>query len=183
MRKGHFKSHRSSGQGNRGRAFEEYIDFNNSLYLSNRLAVVTKLPTAMKIVGTQGNKHTAVFDKKSTVDYYGVYAGRPILFDAKSVARTSFPLNMVHAHQVDYLERVEEQGGIAFLLVELREADTTFYLPLGMLRKYLKDARQGGRKSIPIADFEVYAYEVRRGRVPLDYLAVVDKLLERGQVG
>jgi len=42
---------------------------------------------------------------------------------------------------------------------------------------YIRKANSGGRKSIPLSDFEVYAYEVKRGRgVPLDYLAVLDQL-------
>ncbi|PAE96754.1 Holliday junction resolvase RecU [Shouchella clausii] len=172
-----------------GNSFEYLIDLVNSQYNAKRIAVINKRPTPMKIVKRLGIKRgtenfVAIFDKKSTVDYDGVYAGKAIAFEAKTILNLQrFDLKRIQPHQLEHLKRTEEQGGVAFFLIEFQSTRTTYYVPLSMINKYVADMERGGRKSISLDDFAVYAYEVRRGRVPLDYLAVVDKLLERGQVG
>lgn len=171
-----------------GNSFEYLIDLVNSQYNAKNIAVINKRPTPMKIVKRLGRKKgtenfVAIFDKKSTVDYDGVYAGKAIAFEAKTILNLQrFDLKRIQPHQLEHLQRTEEQGGVAFFLIEFQSTRTTYYAPLSMINKYVADMERGGRKSISLDDFAVYAYEVRRGRVPLDYLAVVDKLLERAQL-
>lgn len=167
-----------SGQGNRGMSFEMVINLVNNQYKGRGIALINKRPTPVKVLKSKGTKViSGYYEEKSTVDYDGVYQGKAIVFEAKSTQRNHFPLSMVSPHQVDYLDRANRNGAIAFLLVELSKLHRVYLLPYEQLAGYLKRARQGGRKSIPLDELEVYAYEVERGRgVPYDYLAAVDKL-------
>ncbi|MFC0854385.1 Holliday junction resolvase RecU [Halalkalibacter oceani] len=167
-----------TGHGNRGMAFEMAINIVNDLYKGRGIALINKRPTPVKVLKSRGTKITSgYYEEKSTVDYDGVYKGRAIMFEAKSTKRPHFPLSMVTAHQVDYLDRAHRNGAIAFLLVELAVKRRVYYMPYQLLAYYLMRAKKGGRKSVAQEELEQYGYVVERGRgVPFDYLAVVDKI-------
>lgn len=168
------------GYGNRGKSFENIIDHTNKIYQNKGIALINKRPTPMKIVGkTRGNQHICVFSHKSTVDYDGIYRGKPIVFEAKSVNSTRLPLDIITDHQISYLDQADKHGAISFLIVEIRPLQDVFIVSNSMLQKHVKIAKNDGRKSISMDDLEVYAELVRSGNgVPLDYLRVVDKLIE-----
>jgi recombination protein U len=166
---------------NRGMGFEALINLTNDLYNRRGLALITKLPTPMKVLGPAKvkNQHVAVFEKPSTVDYTGVYRGRAIEFEAKSThSLTAWPLKDIHDHQVEHLRRVDQHGGIAFVLVEFVKQHGIFLLTARHLLQVWAAAQAGGRKSIPIDDFDRMCLQVGPGRgVPVDYLAAVDQLI------
>lgn len=168
------------GYGNRGKSFENLIDHTNRIYQNKGVALINKRPTPMKIVGkTRGNQHICVFSHKSTVDYDGIYKGKPIVFEAKSTNLKRLPLDIITNHQIKYLDQADKQGAISFLIVEIRPLQDVFIVSNSLLQRYVEIAENGGRKSISMDDLEVYAELVRSGNgVPLDYLQVVDKLLE-----
>lgn len=165
--------------GKRGQAFEQMLDFTNRIYENRGIALINKRPTPVKVLKTKGVRViSAFYDKKSTVDYDGVYKGRAIAFEAKSTKKKNLPLDMIPDHQVKYLNQAEKHGAISFLIVEMKSFRDVFIIPSNMLRKYIKNAKNGGRKSIPIDEMEVYARLVEsKNGVPLDYLSVVDKLI------
>lgn len=171
--------------GRRGMSFENLINMSNAIYERKGKAVINKRSTPMKIIGeTKGGQHLCVFSEKSTVDYDGVYRGRSIQFEAKTIKEKRFPLNKITDDQIDFLNRSEAQGAICFLLVEMRARQTIYLVPNQMLQKYIRDAKNGARKSIPIDDMGVYAWLVEsRNGVPLAYLDVVDKLIKEKVVG
>lgn len=166
--------------GKRGQSFENLIDYTNQVYRNKGIAIINKRPTPMKIIGkTRGNQHLCVFDKKSTVDYDGIYKGKPIVFEAKTTSLKRVPLDIIADHQIEYLNQAESQGAISFLIVEIRPIQDVFIVSNSMLQKYVKNAENGGRKSIPLDELEIYAELVKRGNgIPLDYLSVVDRLIE-----
>lgn len=166
--------------GRRGMPFENLINMSNAIYERKGRAVINKRPTPMKIIGrTKGGQHLCVFSEKSTVDYDGVYKGKSIQFEAKSIKEKRFPLNKVTGGQVEFLNRSEAQGAICFLLIEMRARQTIYLVPNQMLQKYIREAEKGARKSIPLDDMEVYAWAVEsRNGIPLDFLQVVDKLIK-----
>ena len=43
------------------------------------------------------------------MDYIGAVQGIPVCFDAKECAADTFPLQNVHQHQVEFMERFEKQ--------------------------------------------------------------------------
>ncbi|MBX6333732.1 Holliday junction resolvase RecU [Candidatus Saccharibacteria bacterium] len=160
---------------------ESTLNVVNRIYQTRNIAIINKRATPMKIIGqTRGHQHICIFDKKSTVDYDGVYLGRAIFFDAKSVqTKTRFDLKNIEQHQYDYLSTVEKHGGIAFLLIGFEGSGELFFCSMSMIRHYWNEAKGGGRKSIPREAFEYEAMLVKdTGRAPMDYLACVDQMIE-----
>lgn len=168
-----------TSQANRGQAFEQLLNFTNLQYEKAGVALIHKRPTPMKLLRPQGFHFLATFEKKSTVDYDGVYRGRAIYFEAKSTREESrFDLKQIEPHQIEHLEKAEKLGGICFFLIEFAKSQEVFFVPLSTMRHYLLHAKNGGRKSIPKEDFDYYAYSVEKTkRAALDYLIYVDKLI------
>lgn len=165
--------------GNRGMVFEGHIDLSNEMYESQGRAVINKRPTPVKVLERKGRFITlAVFEKPSTVDYDGVYRNRRIDFEAKEVADlTRLELRRIEDHQYEHLEKSHRHGSMAFILVSFVRNRKMYLLPFVALRVFKQASMEpGGRKSISIDDFEIEGYEIRNGRVPVDYLAAVDKL-------
>ncbi|GGE47851.1 Holliday junction resolvase RecU [Pullulanibacillus camelliae] len=171
--------------GKRGMTFENLVNYTNKIYSNQKRAVINKRPTPMKIISkTRIGQNICVFDSKSTVDYDGVYKGYSIQFEAKTTKEKRFPLDMITSGQVQFLNSAEYQGAICFVLLEMRVTNSVYLIPNQMLQKYIRDAQNGGRKSIPLDDIEVYAQLVKTGNgAPLDYLTVVDDLISKGVVG
>lgn len=168
------------GQGNRGMAFETAINHTNQMYAYQNIALINKRSTPVKVTRSKGTKVVSgYFENKSTVDYDGVYRGHSIVFEAKSLSGKSFPLNNVADHQYDYLDQAQKHGARSFLLIEFRDTREVFLLPYVTLKHYKSKADAGGRKSIPLEDFEIHAYGVEQGRgVRVDYLAAVERWMK-----
>lgn len=166
------------GYGNRGMAFEMMIDMVNKQYAARNIALINKRPTPVKVLKSKGTKVlSGYFEEKSTVDYDGVYEGKSITFEAKSVDGKRFDLKNIHKHQLEYLQKAQKHGAHSFFLIEFRAMREVFFVTLSFVENYIRRAEQGGRKSIPYDDFTVYGYTVERGNeVSLDYLAIIDKL-------
>ncbi|MED4581847.1 Holliday junction resolvase RecU [Brevibacillus choshinensis] len=170
-------------QANRGQAFEDILNFTNVQYERAGIALINKRPTPIKATKTKGSRVLAgYFEEKSTVDYDGVYHGRAIYFEAKSTRETTrFDLANISNHQIEHLEKAERNGAICFFLIEFAKTHEVYFLPLATMRHYLLHAANGGRKSIPKDEFDVYGHAVEPSRrVALDYLLQVDKLLGNG---
>jgi len=165
---------------NRGMAFEQLIDRTNQMYDNMEMAVINKRPTPVKILKQINRSMISGFlEKPSTVDYDGTFRGRSIVFEAKSVRELNrFDLKNMQDHQVEYLSKCHRAGAISFLLVEFVKHHTIYLMPYETLAHYWTRAQAGGRgtKSIPIEDFNINAYEVASGRVPVDYLKVVNQI-------
>ena len=107
-------------RGLRGSLLEEEINHTIALYEEKNLALIQKIPTPITPIKLdQSHKQItlAYFDKKSTVDYMGIVQGIPICFDAKECHKDSFPLQNLHAHQMDFMKRFMLQGGISFIIL------------------------------------------------------------------
>ncbi len=139
----------------RGEKLEELILASNLFYQKHGVARIDKAPTPIKVVNTiDGTKITeAYFEKKATVDFYGIVQGHFICFDAKQTATSSLPLKNIHLHQIEYMKDVEKQGGISFLIVEFSQVNKFFMLPYEVLNDYYTMSKNGGRKSIPLDAF------------------------------
>ena len=109
-----------NSRGLRGSTLEEFINHTNTRYSEMGLALIQKIPTPITPVRIdKEHRHItlAYFDKISTVDYIGAVQGIPVCFDAKECNADTFPLQNVHEHQIRFMEKFEQQGGIAFLLI------------------------------------------------------------------
>lgn len=168
-------------QANRGQAFEQLVNIANEQYRRAGVALIHKRPTPVRVLKSKGTQVLLGFyEAKSTVDYDGVYRGRAIYFEAKSTReRNRFRLDLIREHQLKHMEEAERCGAICFFLIEFVLLRKVFFVPFGHVRHWVQRAKQGGRKSIPLDELEVYAYEVKRTRrAVLDYLVCVDRLLE-----
>jgi recombination protein U len=165
-------------QANRGKYLEDWIEQTNQVYNNKGLAVINKIPTPWKIQRnyspfTKQYKISGAFpEKKSTVDFGGTASKQSIWFDVKATTqRTSFPLANIYGHQLEYLQKVAEQGGKAFVLIHFKELKKTWLIWIDQLIKFINES---GRKSIPIAWFEDNCDEIKQGQgVMLDYLPTV----------
>ena len=107
-------------RGLRGSLLEDMINRTNEKYRESGLALIQKVPTPitpMKIDSESRHITLAYFDQKSTVDYIGAVQGVPVCFDAKECAETTFSLQNIHAHQVQFMREFEQQDGIALGLI------------------------------------------------------------------
>ena len=108
-------------RGLRGSTLEDMINHTNEIYREKKLALIQKIPTPITpITIEKSTRHItlAYFDQKSTVDYIGAVQGIPVCFDAKECAVKTFPLQNVHEHQIRFMKEFEEQGGIAFIILQ-----------------------------------------------------------------
>lgn len=164
---------------NRGLLFEDEINTSNEYYRNTNKAVIYKKPTPLKIVKTGNNANNkfyineAYFEKPSTTDYNGIYKGMYIDFEAKETKnKTSFPLNNIHAHQVDHLAKIIEHGGIGFIIVNFKMLNEIYILDGRIVKKYM----DGETSSIPLNVFKTEGVLVPQGYIiTVDYLKAVDK--------
>ena len=163
-------------RGLRGSQFEIVINQANEKYRELRLGLVQKIPTPIKPVEIDDDRHItlAYFEKKSTVDYIGVVQSFPICFDAKECASSSFSLSNVHEHQFKFMADFEAQGGISFLLIHFTKEDKYYYMTFFELKKYYEEAQNGGKKSIPVEELRPQFFVTEKLGVPLHYLEGVN---------
>lgn len=164
--------------GNRGMGFEAELNDVCLYYKEKGLAVFTKRPTPINIVKvdyTRGAKITeAYFETQSTTDYNGVYKGRYIDFEAKSIhGKTSFPLANIPPQQINHLKAVLEQGGIGFFLIDIVPLQKVFLLPASYVIEFYEKRE---RSSIPLSEFPSYGKEVAQSYRPrYDFLPLIDE--------
>ena len=162
-----------NSRGLRGSMLEDLINRTNKEYFDDELAVIQKLPTSIKPVeldSERGVISLAYFDAKSTVDYMGNVQGVPVCFDAKETAQKSFPIANIHKHQIDFMDKFSNQGGLSFMIVSFTKLDEIYLLDLETIKQYWSASLEGGRKSIPYSAFNKDYKIDRVGRYLIHYL-------------
>ena len=169
---------KSVNYGNRGMNLEELLNDTNAFYREKNIAVIYKKPTPIqitksKIIDGHLRITDAFFKTPSTLDYNGLYKGKYVDFDAKETQRkTSFPLDNIHQHQLDHIEKVIEHGGISFLIIYIN--NLYYYLDGHDIINFIKNNE---RKSIPYSFIQESGYEIKVQLSPkLDYLKIIDLL-------
>ena len=168
---------------NRGMSLESDINESNEYYLSIDKAIIYKKPTPIKITKVDYPSRDkakiveAFFTVPSTTDYNGLYKGLYIDFEAKETRnKTSFALENIHPHQIKHIRNIYNHKGIAFLIVRFTTLNETYLL---YSKDFLDFIDKEKRKSIPLSYFKDKGYLIKDGYRPrIDYLSVVDKLLE-----
>lgn len=164
--------------GNRGMTLESDINITNDYYQQNNIALIYKKPTPIKVLKVSPDKtriKDGFYEKKSTLDYNGIYKGKYLEFDAKETdSKTSFPLSNIHQHQLDHIEQVIKYQGIAFLIIRFNLLNKTYILMGEDLIKFINDNE---RKSIPITYFNEHCENIPLKYQPrIDYLNIINKL-------
>lgn len=171
-----------SSQSNRGMDFEELLNFSNAQYQQKGWARIEKIATPFKQVGVhKQGVFLAVRDHASTVDYFGIFDGRAIVFEAKQTKETTrFPFDNLHEHQVAYLRQAEKLGAVSFVLIEFSRLEEVYLVNASYIVEMWDAAERGGRKSISIDNIRHFGDQVTSGRgVALDYLSVVERRWKR----
>ena len=164
-------------ENNQGQEFEDLIEWANMQYYERGEAVIQKIPVPWKVerrfnLATNRNEIVSAYpEHKSTVDFGGTAKGRSIWFDAKVTKnRTSFPIKNIKEHQIEFLKRVNEQGGIAFLLVFSQAQNKTWYLDILDLLYFMQTEK---RQSLPFTWFDEKCPLVDSHQgIVLDYLSI-----------
>ena len=170
-------------RGLRGSLLEDLINRTIETYRETGLALIQKIPTPitpMQIDRETRHITLAYFNPKSTVDYIGVVQGIPVCFDAKECAGTTFSLQNVHPHQVQFMREFEEQDGIAFFLIFFTRENLYYYLPFRHFLPFWERAERGGRKSFRLDELDLtYVIPQEQGLI-VPYLDMLNKdLMER----
>lgn len=170
------KSNKFTFYGNRGMTLEEDINLTNEYYKEKKIALIYKKPIPIKVLKINETKtriQDAFYEKKSTLDYNGIYKEKYIEFDAKETNnKTSFPLSNIHNHQIEHIKNILEYKGITFLIVRFNLLNKTYIL---MGEKLIDFINKENRKSIPINYFEENCQEIKLKYSPrLDYLNIID---------
>lgn len=170
-----------NSRGLRGSTLEEFINHTNERYTEMGLALIQKIPTPITPVKIdQVNRHItlAYFDKDSTVDYIGAVQGIPVCFDAKECSADTFPLQNVHAHQMDFMGKFEQQGGISFLLIYYSSRDELYYMRYKQIKAFWDRAERGGRKSFRYDELEAGWFMKLKYGYFVPYLDYIQKDLD-----
>ena len=172
------KNNKLINYGNRGMTLEYDINLTNEYYMQKKIALIYKKPIPIKVIKINQTKTRiidAFYEKKSTLDYNGIYNKKYIEFDAKETnSRTSFPISNIHMHQLEHIKNVIYYGGIAFLIVRFNYHNKTFFVPGNILIDYINST---SKKSIPYSFFTDNCYEIKLKYSPrLDYLKIIDIL-------
>lgn len=172
----------TSTHANRGEWLEEAVEETNKEYVRLGKALVQKIATPVKVLNinqTTGRITNGFYEKKSTVDYIGVWNGKPLAFDAKETqVETRFDLSNVKEHQYLFLTSWHCNGGVAFLIIHFTTLEETYYLPYETLDKYWQDMLGGGRKSIPYDVVAKPEYRIKQGlgMELIDYLSALEEI-------
>ncbi|MCR5491131.1 MAG: Holliday junction resolvase RecU [Bacilli bacterium] len=164
--------------GNRGMSFEAAINATNEYYKEKGICLVTKRPTPINIVKVDYSHGATItqayFETQSTTDYNGICRGRYIDFEAKSTRnKTSFPLANIPVQQIDHLERVLSQGGIAFFLIDFELLHEVYLLPAAYVIVFYRERE---RASIPVEEIKKNGFLVKEGFMPrYDYFPVLEE--------
>ncbi len=169
---------------NRGMSFESRINQSNEYYKKHDVALIFKRYTPIKTIDVDTSTATinkATFKEKSTTDYYGLYKGVYVDFEAKSTRnKVSFPLENLKYHQIEHLKEVDRLGGISFLLIEFSLLDEIYILKTKDLVKFLSTSKL---KSIPYSYIKTKGFLVdMKINILVDYLENFEKIFEISRV-
>lgn len=76
------------------------------------------------------------------------------------------------------MERFEEQGGIAFLLISYTKRDEFYYLTFSLLNRFWQRMQQGGRKSFRYEELNPDFFLQCRGGILVPYLEGIQRDLK-----
>ena len=168
-------------RGLRGSTLEDMVNRTNERYLEQELALIQKIPTPITPVRMDKEHRQitlAYFEQRSTVDYIGAVQGIPVCFDAKECNADTFPLQNIHEHQIIFMENLEKQQGISFLLIYYTARNEMYYMRFEEVAKFWNRAMTGGRKSIRLEELDPqFFFDIRSGCF-VPYLDMINLDLE-----
>ena len=100
---------------NRGKNFEELIQYTNARYRNSGIAIVEKIPTEfIPIRNKCGNVINCKVDRKAPVDFMGRYRNIPVAIEAKHTSTDRIRFSEVKDHQAQFLNGFVGEHGLGF---------------------------------------------------------------------
>jgi recombination protein U len=161
-----------------GASFEEILKKSCEYYQYMGIALLHKIPTPWSVSYDKVHKKVirAHPEEKSSVDFEGAWHGRSVAFEAKSTReRKRFDMKNIKQHQMDYLKRHQDQGGLSFFLIEFAKLGEVYFVWYDQVSEWWEAAKEGGRKSIPYEWVQMNCCIVVPGRAPLDFVRVLER--------
>lgn len=123
---------------NRGMLLESIINKSIVTYKENNIGIFHKkeLPiTFSKIKDEDGRLRidNGYIKNKSTADYYGIYKGRFVAFEAKSTKLDFLPMSNIKDHQYYYLKDVSLHGGSCFIIILLASRNEFYAIDINKI--------------------------------------------------
>ena len=142
----------------RGMLLEKIINNTINYYLKNKIAFFNKKNLNIKFKTISEDRYKldlAFISSKSTVDYYGVYQGQYISFEAKSTELDVFPLSNIKEHQHQHLKLINELGGWTFYLIFFKKYNRIFLIDIDKIEN-----NHHNKKSISLKEMELISNEI-----------------------
>lgn len=143
---------------NRGMFLETIINRTIEYFKNKKVAYLSKRYLPVKIYSFQGNQVQGWLNQKTQTDYYGVYDGYYLDFEAKQTLNNSFIIANLRSHQYEHLVNVSNFGAISFLIVYFAKSDCFFILDFIFFINFIKT--NPDLKKIDLSFFEQKGYLV-----------------------
>ena len=111
---------RDGSKANRGKEFEDFLNFANQQYQAKGVAVIHKVPTEfLPLRGPHGQVASCKVTQKSCADYLGHFRGIAVAVEAKSTKAERIDFSAVQDHQAEFLDDWMKNGSgqLAFIAV------------------------------------------------------------------
>ncbi|MGL5733180.1 MAG: Holliday junction resolvase RecU [Metamycoplasmataceae bacterium] len=120
---------------NRGMLLETIINKTIKYYEDKNIALIHKKTLDIKFssIDEMRRVKNGVVMSKSTVDYYGIYKGSFIAFEAKSTNTNVIPKSNFKDHQHDYLLRIKKHNGNAFYILLFKQTNEFFLADISII--------------------------------------------------
>lgn len=140
---------------NKGMFLETLINQTAWVYQNQSTALIYKrhLPISIQAV----NEHGEVKGKllaKSTTDYYGVYQGHMLDFEAKQTSFDYFLNSYLKDHQYEHLCQILAHQGISFIVIHFLASDQYFAVGIDIYQQVCRTSK------IKLEWFTQHAFEL-----------------------
>ncbi|ADM21873.1 Holliday junction resolvase recU [Mesomycoplasma hyorhinis HUB-1] len=117
---------------NKGMILEKILNLTIDFYWKNNIAICHKknLDIQFKKVNDDLQLEKSYISRKSTVDYYGIYKGIFLAFEAKSTNENKLSLNIIPKHQINYLKKINQHFGCAFFVILFKTEERFFLISI-----------------------------------------------------
>lgn len=99
-------------------------------------------------------------------------------FDAKECDTDTFPLQNIHAHQVEFMGDFECQDGVSFLIILFAKRNELYFLPYKKMKEFWDRAEAGGRKSFRHDELDLSYVLAPHGGYLVPYLDGIQKVID-----
>lgn len=147
---------------------ETLINKTLKIYAENEVGIFHKKNVPIVFSGIKQNENgkpeieRGWISTKSTTDYYGIYKGIYIAFEAKSTNLHSLPLSNIKDHQMTYIKQINHHGGVGFFIILFADYDEYYLVTVDVIE-------QIESKSLSIDECRAKAF-----RIELVYPGILD---------